>query len=388
MGLARTEYYTYFQPTDSYVAISINNAEMNALLARVRMAILVAMLVMSIFVIVVLRYIVRGVVVSLRKSGAFAENVSNGDLTASVDIYQTDEIGALAVSLRKMVDKIKFVLESIQTGALEIAGAGSEIANSSQSLSQAAAEQASSVEQISTSMDDMVVSVNRNADNAYCADKISKIVLAEMHNLESSSRQSLESIQTIADKISIITDIAFQTNLLALNAAVEAARAGEHGKGFAVVAAEVRKLAENSKLAADEIVKLSANSVQITEATEVQMRKLIPEIERSASLVQDIASLCGQQKMGADQISNAIQQLNIVTQKTAASSEQLAASSEELNSQAHQLNGLTRYFKLDRQALRSSAKQGDRPSIPSDETARIDESPMERTVEHKPVEVF
>lgn len=352
-GVERTEYFSYFPLTDSYVAISIVNSEMNALLVKVRLAIIVSMLILSVFIVVVLRVIVQGVVNSLKKSGTFAENVSNGDLTAEVDIFQHDEIGALADSLRKMVEKIKSILENIQMGSQSIAAAGAEIASASQSLSQGATEQASSVEEISTSMEEMVANIDQNDHNAHEADRISQLVSFGMRDVESSSKESLDSIRTIAGKINVINDIAFQTNLLALNAAVEAARAGEHGKGFAVVAAEVRKLAEKSKLAADDIVLLSAKSVRITESAALKMEKLIPEIEKAAKLIQEIAAFCTEQKLGAEQINNAVQQLNQITQKTASSSEQLAISSEELSSQAQQLKELTEYFRVDRKRLYS-----------------------------------
>lgn len=346
-GVDKTEYFAYFQPTDSYVAISIINSEMNALLGKVRIAIIVSMLILSIFIVAVLRAIVQGVVASLKKSGTFAENVSNGDLTAEVDIFQHDEIGVLADSLRRMVEKIKSILESIQTGSKGIA------ASASQSLSQGATEQASFVEEVFNSMEEMVANIDQNNNYAHDADIISKQVKVGMLDVESSSKESLDSIRIIASKINIINDIAFQTNILALNAAVEAARAGEHGRGFAVVAAEVRKLAEKSKLAADDIVLLSAKSVSVTESAAQKMQKLIPEIEKAAKLIQKIAAFCTEQKLGAEQINNAVQQLNQITQKTASSSEQLAASSEELSGQAQQLKELTEYFKVDKARLHS-----------------------------------
>lgn len=195
-------------------------------------------------------------------------------------------------------------------------------------------------------MEEMAANIQQNTDNAQEADKISQKVQSGVQKVGSAAQESLLSIRNISEKIGIINDIAFQTNILALNAAVEAARAGEHGKGFAVVAAEVRKLAERSKLAADEIVTLSGQSVEVTESASDLMGNLVPEIEKTAKLVQEIAAASMEQSSGADQVNSAIQQLNQVTQQNAAASEELATSSEELSSQAEQLKELISYFKL------------------------------------------
>jgi methyl-accepting chemotaxis protein len=210
----------------------------------------------------------------------------------------------------------------------------------------------------------MAANIQQNTDNAQQTEKITLNVSQGVEKVGNASRESLESIRNIADKIGIINDIAFQTNILALNAAVEAARAGEHGKGFAVVAAEVRKLAERSKIAADEIVALASKSVNVTEDASELMGSLIPEIEKTAKLVQEIAAASIEQNSGSDQINNAIQQLNTVTQQNAASSEELATSSEELSSQAEQLKELIGFFRLD-----GSRKSGRTSSISAPKSA-------------------
>jgi methyl-accepting chemotaxis protein len=196
-------------------------------------------------------------------------------------------------------------------------------------------------------MEEMASNIQQNTDNAQQTDKIATSASSSIAKVSKASEESTASIKNIADKILIINDIAFQTNILALNAAVEAARAGEHGRGFAVVAAEVRKLAERSKIAADEINVLAKNSVKVTEESAVLLNQIIPEIEKTAKLVQEISAASIEQTSGADQINNAIQQLNTITQQNAAASEELATSAEEMASQAEQLQDIISYFTVD-----------------------------------------
>jgi methyl-accepting chemotaxis protein len=195
-------------------------------------------------------------------------------------------------------------------------------------------------------MEEMSSNIQQNTDNAMQTEKISISSAQSMANVANASEESLVSVREITEKINIINDIAFQTNILALNAAVEAARAGEHGKGFAVVAAEVRKLAERSKIASDEIVSLSQKSRQVTEESGEMVEKILPEIEKTSKLVQEISAASQEQNAGADQVNSAIQQLNQVTQQNAAASEEMATSSEELSSQAEQLKDLISFFNI------------------------------------------
>ncbi len=345
-GKQKLQYYMYYEPIDAFVTAGFYTDEMNKILSQIRWTIIIATLISVILVMLVLRTIVQSLVKAIQKGVDFAAKVSQGDLTASVDIYQKDEIGQLAQSLRDMITKVKDIVENIKLGADSISTASNEVSSASMQLSQGASEQASSAEEVSSSMEEMAANIQQNSENSQQAEKISEKVSQGVQKVGSAAQESLTSIRNIADKINIINDIAFQTNILALNAAVEAARAGEHGRGFAVVAAEVRKLAERSKVAADEIVDLASKSVHVTESASELMGSLIPEIEKTAKLVQEISAASNEQNSGTDQINVALQQLNLVTQQNAASSEELATSSEELSSQAEQLKDLISFFKV------------------------------------------
>jgi methyl-accepting chemotaxis protein len=282
----------------------------------------------------------------LVKGVRFAETVAEGDLTADLDIRQKDEIGMLSDALRHMIDRLRQIVSEVQSAADNAASGSEEMSSSAEEMSQGASEQAASLEQVSSSMEQMGANIQLNADNA---GQTEKIALQTAGDAEAGGRQvgeTVDAMRNIAEKITIIQEIARQTDLLALNAAIEAARAGEAGKGFAVVAAEVRKLAERSGEAAKEINALSISSVEVAETAGRMLEKIVPDIRKTADLVQEISAASKEQTAGADQINKALQQLDEVVQQNASAAEEVASTAEELSSQAQLLQETMGYFNV------------------------------------------
>lgn len=291
-------------------------------------------------------FIARSITRPILTSVGFATKISNGDLTETVDVVNDDEIGKLCNAMNVMVDHLNNVVINVLNGAKTIAESSRQMNQSLHQLANSATIQAASVEQISSAMEEMVSNIQQNADNARQTEKISVAALAGIKKTGEASDKSMQSVNSISDRISVVNDIAYQTNILALNAAVEAARAGEHGRGFAVVAAEVRKLAERSRLAAEEIVSISDKGKSLTGIAREAMRSLLPEIQRTTELVQEIALSSSEQENGAEQVNGSVQKLNEIAQQNASAAEELAASAESLSIQAQNLIGLVSFFRI------------------------------------------
>jgi methyl-accepting chemotaxis protein len=276
----------------------------------------------------------------------FVTTIADGDLTTSVELNQKDEFGMLSETLNKMVTRLKDVVSDVKTSSDNVASGSQQMSASSEEMSQGANEQASSAEEASSSMEEMSANIRQNADNAQQTEKIALKAADDAKDGGEAVFKTVEAMKEIAGKISIIEEIARQTNLLALNAAIEAARAGEHGKGFAVVASEVRKLAERSQTAAAEITDLSTDSVEVAEKAGELLNKIVPDIQKTAELVQEISAASNEQNSGAEQINRAIQQLDQVIQQNAGASEEMSSTAEELASQAEQLTASVEFFKV------------------------------------------
>jgi len=298
------------------------------------------------FGIIIAIVITRAIVLAVNKGVAAAEGMAQGDMSVSIDVDQKDEIGILAASLNAMVQKLKSIVIDVQSASDNVASGSEELSASAEQLSQGATEQAASIEEVSSSVEQMAANIRQNTENAMQTEKIALKVAGDAQETGIAVAETVVAMRNIADKISIIEEIARNTNLLALNAAIEAARAGEHGKGFAVVAAEVRKLAENSGNAAAEISELSGSSVAKAEHAGKMLDDIVPDIRKTAELVQEIAAASKEQDAGAEQINQAVQQLDQVVQQNASASEEMAATSEELSSQAEQMQATMGFFHL------------------------------------------
>jgi methyl-accepting chemotaxis protein len=292
---------------------------------------------------IIVRPILRGV--------DFARSIASGDLTARMNVVSNDEVGRLSEALSDMVDKLQEVVGSVLEVSKNVAQGSKELSSNTVTLSDGASQQAAATEEVSASMEQMTANISQNADNANETEKIALQAATDAEESGLAVKRAVEAMSSIIEKVSIIEEIAKQTNLLALNAAIEAARAGDHGKGFAVVASEVRKLAERSQRAASEISELSRDSGSGANQASQMLENLVIGIKKTADLVREISSASAEQKIGVEQVNNAMTQLDSVVQQNASFSEEIASSTEELAAQAQMLNETTSFFKIDSEQL-------------------------------------
>ena len=282
---------------------------------------------------------------------AMAEHLSemaqgSGDLTRRIEIASHDEVGNMATSFNAFIKKLEEIISEVRTSSDGIASAAAQVASSAASLSQGTSEQAASIEETTSSLEQMSASITQNAENSRQMEQMAVKGARDSEESGSAVKESVTAMKQIAEKISIIEEIAYQTNLLALNAAIEAARAGEHGRGFAVVATEVRKLAERSQTAAQEIGGLATNSVGVAERSGSLLTELVPAIKKTAELVQEVSASSREQSSGVAQINKAMSSVDTVTQRNASSAEELSSTAEELAAQSEALQQLMAFFRV------------------------------------------
>ena len=273
-----------------------------------------------------------------------ASGIASGDLRVRVTPRSDrDELGK---ALSNMIEKLTEIITEVRSGASSLTVASTQVSASAQSLSQGTSQQASSVEETTSSLQQMSASITQNAENSSQMEAMAVKGTNDVDESAQAVRQSVEAMTKIAEKISIIEEIAYQTNLLALNAAIEAARAGEHGRGFAVVATEVRKLAERSQAAAKDIGGLASSSVDVAQRSGRLLTDLVPTIRRTADLVREVAAASNEQSAGVSQINKAMTLVDQVTQRNASASEELASTAEEMAAQSEALQQTISFFNI------------------------------------------
>jgi methyl-accepting chemotaxis protein len=336
----------------------------------------------AIFVSIIITLVIsRGITKPIQDVVSVVETISSGDLTKSVIVDRNDEIGRLFGAMARMTGKLNEMIGEVRMGAGSVSTAATQVASSASSVSQGTSEQAAAVEQVTSSMEEMNASITQNAENSRKMEQMARKGAQDATQSGQAVLEAVSAMKSIAEKIAVIEEIAYQTNMLALNAAIEAARAGEHGRGFAVVAGEVRNLAERCRTAAQEIGGLAASNVQIAERSGGLLNELVPAIQKTADLVQEVAATSGEQAAGVSQINRAIGQVGLVTQRNAAGAEELSSTAEELASQAEALQDMISFFRVSALGEHRSGKK--QKTVKSHFTKHEDDSPSSSQIAAK-----
>ena len=349
-------YFKYFKPWDWILGTGVYVGDLyekvgqkeRQVKTRIRNSIILMAVTITVLIVVAflwVRFMSRKYIeMPLSEVVDIAGRLAQGDLNIDIDVVAGDEIGRLQTAMKQMISSLTTIVDDVQNAVNNVASGSRELSSTSEQLAHGATEQSVSAQQATSSMGEMSGNIRQNADNAQQTEQLAVHVALEAEQGGEAVEKTVDAMKKIAEKILIIEEIARQTNMLALNAAIEAARAGEHGKGFAVVADAVRKLAERSQAAANEISNLSSSSVDIAENAGVMLNKIVPDIRKTAELVQEINAASAEQNTGADQINQALSSLDKIIQQNAGSSEEISSTAEELSAQAENLKMSISYF--------------------------------------------